>query len=367
MTKYLILNDTHLGAKRQGGVTPQSQEALRGFLQAEFRKALSHEADQVVIAGDLFDHFTVDPRDILECYKSLAWAMEQGKFVTLLSGNHDFRPRGSDLSSFDFLADVLWARFEGQMQVISSSIGLGQIGDGIWAIPSMPNQDLFDLELEKAYGLRTGTVAGDGLVDLIVHANYDNKFTQHSDHSLNVSKEFARKFTEAGGRILFGHEHVAKTDLGGKVVVFGNQTPASIADCLGNTEKYAHLLDSKGNLSKVQTWECGGYREVDWRDLDNCYRDADWLDPANDQGVGFVRVVGHASSAEAELVVDAIAKYRSKSQAFVVGDAVAREGLEGLGTMEDVSLEDIQGFDVFGALLEGMSEREAETLKGLQR
>jgi metallophosphoesterase superfamily enzyme len=360
MTKYLILNDTHLGAKRQGGVTPQSQEALRGFLQAEFVKALSHEADQVIIAGDLFDGFHVSLDDVAECYSSIAWALEQGKCLTLVSGNHDFRPRGGDLSSFNFLAEVLCAQFGDKVQLINSDAGLSPIGDGIWAIPSMPNQDLFDLELEKAYGLRTGTIAGDGLVDLIVHANYANAFTQHSDHSLNVSKEFARKFTEAGGRILFGHEHVAKTDLGGKVVIFGNQFPASIADCLGNTVKYAHFLDSKGGLFNVSTWNASGhngYREVDWRDLDI----------ANDQGVGFVRVVGHASSAEAELVVDAIAKYRSKSQAFVVGDAVAREGLEGLGTMEDVSLEDIQGFDVFGALLEGMNERETETLKGLQR
>ena len=189
---------------------------------------------------------------------------------------------------------------------------------------------------------------------MIVHANYANKFTEHSDHSLNVSREFAAKFVEAGGRILFAHEHQAKKDFDGKVWIMGNQWPSSVADCLGNNFKYAHRLEGSV-LSAISTWSVtdpSGYAEMDWQEL-------------VDIGVAFIRITGTATAEQAEAVVEAVAKFRKDSNAYVVSNAVKVDGMQAMDALEEASAESIKAFDVLGALLEGLSEREADILRGL--
>ena len=49
----------------------------------------------------------------------------------------------------------------------------------------------------------------------------------------------------------------------------------------------------------------------------------------------------------------------------MVGNAVKVDGLAEMDSLEAASAETIKSFDVFGALLEGMSERESEVLRSL--
>lgn len=346
----VIVNDVHLGVKRQGGTTPQTQQQLRDYLQDEFRGFMSnHRSDHVVIAGDLFDNFDVDLRDLLNCFETLSWFLKSKEAkLTLIAGNHDWSPRGDKLSGFHMLAGVL-PKDLGTLQVIDS--GLTPVAEDVWAIPHMPNQDLFDMELDKALAL-----AGSEIKFLILHTNYDNKFTLHSDHSLNVSREKAMAFAAAGCTLIFAHEHQAKSDLGGMVRVLGNQWPSSVADCLHNVHKFAHVLD--GDLIPIETWSREGpygFSQVSWRDLN----------PEAEAGEGFIRVTGEAASAEAEAVVEAIAKYRSKSPALVVSNAVHVEGMADMDAISEVSAESIKAFDVLAALMVELTEEEQKVVRSL--
>lgn len=351
-----ILNDVHLGARRQGGTTPQTQQKLRDYLQDRLSEFLDvHRGENLVIAGDLFDAFEVDSRDVLACYNAFAGFVSSGGMLTLVAGNHDWAPRGDKLSSFHFLTALLTSAYS--IEVIDK--GLSEVASGIWAIPHMPNQDLFDIELDKALRLNPPDISAltNPLTHLILHANYDNKFTVNSDHSLNVSREKAMAFADAGITLIFAHEHQAKSDLDGKVRVLGNQWPSSIADCLNNEVKYCHALEN-GELIKSSTWsraDIGGYTEMDWRNLD----------PDDETGNGFIRVVGEAAASEAEAVIEAISKYRAKSSAYVVGNAVKVAGMAEMNAMGEVSAESIKSFDVMSALLSELSEKEQEVVKGL--
>lgn len=354
-----VINDLHLGARRQGGTTPASQEALRGYLQASFDKFLQSVQDRVlVIAGDLFDGFDVETRDVITAYDSLSsflhkrpgtlasLAPENG--LVLVAGNHDWSPRGDKVSSFHLLAHMLKSRFGGRVLIVDHSVGLSKVVDGVWAIPHMPNQDLFNLELTKALKVSE-------LKFLILHANYDNKFTMHSDHSLNVSREVAQMFAELDVTLVFAHEHQRGSDLGGKVRIMGNPYPSSVADCLNNLDKVAHRIGGAGLEELLPTWSrtgAFGYAEIDWRELNS----------ELESGEGFIRVVGEASTAEAEKVVDAIAAYRAKSNAFVVSNAVKIEGLAEMTSVGAVSAEAIKSFDVLAALLQECDEREREVI-----
>ncbi len=344
-----LLNDVHIGVKRQAGTTPATQQALRGYISAAFDMAVRAASGTLVIAGDLFDAFEVDPQDLLNTYRTLSsFLASPDNTLVLIAGNHDWSPKDAKLSSFHLLAGVL-PRSPGKLVVIDE--GLTRIAGGVFAIPHMPNQDLFNLEIDAALGMSAQ------ITDLILHCNYDNKFAERSDHSLNLSREKAIAFSDAGVRLIFAHEHQAKKDLGGNVYVLGNQWPSSIADCLGNSQKSLHKLGaSASSIENVTTWEAEGqFAEVDWK----------VLDLQVDRTESFIRVVGNADAAEAEAVVNAVAKFRLKSNAYVVSNAVKIDGIAAIEGLMDISAEAIKAFDVLHALLEELSEEEQVVVKSL--
>ncbi len=345
-----ILNDVHLGAKRKSGTTPQSQQDLSDYLLSTFSLQVQSATGKLVIAGDLFDSFEVDSNTVLQAYLTLENHLANGAYLALIAGNHDWSPRGDKLSSFHLLAGLLKATYPGHITLIDKALTLVDLPTGTFAIPHMPNQDVFDLELERAIDI------GPTVQNLILHANYANGFCDHSDHSLNVSREVAERFAAKGIRLIFAHEHQAKQDFGGMVFVMGNQMPSSIADCLGNDAKYMHILNDNGGIHTQQTWrrfDAEGYAEIDWRELE--------LNPSGDKG--FIRVTGSAGAGEAEAVVNAISKYRAKSTSFVVTNAVRIAGMADMSAMGEVAAESIKTFDVLTALLEELDDRERKVVK----
>lgn len=349
----LIINDVHLGAVRKGGTTPATQVAIREYLQKALRTLLAGAEDNhLIINGDLLDSFSVEPTEVVRAYETLAdWLHEGGRTLTMIQGNHDANPRGDKLSSFHLLCHFLVSRF-GAATVRVIDKGFTQVSCDVWAIPHMSNQDLFDMEVAKAVKEANGKY-------LLLHCNYCSTFAEHSDHSLNISASQVTALADAGWHLILGHEHQSRNLP--HATVTGNQWPSSISDCLGHGsaqkdgKKYALRITQNG-LEHTQTWHAAeDYTEMDWHDLDT------------EATQRFIRVTGDASAAEAEAAMSAIAKFRQKSPALVIGNAVRVEGvsvIEGFG--EDMG-EAIKSFDVLGALLQELSVPEADVVRGLMQ
>jgi metallophosphoesterase superfamily enzyme len=339
MQPLTIINDTHVGAVRSAGTTPLTAWQLRQYALEEFEK-LVDQAGSLVILGDLFDTGHVPMADILRVWEILRAHCASGAPLYLVQGNHDLEKTLTTLSSFQFLCKLLEAEFPANFTAVTEPKFIHH--GSKYVIPHLANQDLFDAAL----------AAVPECDYLMVHCNYDNKFAVNSDHSLNLSLDQAMACKAK--YIIFAHEHQARTALGGKVFVAGNQFPTSIADCLGNHTKYLTQLTGVPGAApvRVETWSAvGNYVESDWR-------------IPCETNHKFIRVVGEASAAEAAEVVSAISKFRNKSKALVITNAVKIDGVED-GEQIKVSLEEVKSFDVLGALLECLDEREQGVVKKL--
>lgn len=343
----LIICDLHLNARRKAGTTPASQETLRGFIFDSFNDLLDRAQDEhLVILGDIFDSFEVEARDIVATFNCLSlWLSRGDNRLTLIMGNHDASAKGSKLSSFHLLAHMLCA-MNGNVKVVSHENGLTLIEGSVYAISHQLNQDLFNIEIDKAVSMGGGT--------LLLHANLENEFAQHADHSLNVDHEQVDALLAAGWNLVFAHEHQHRVARDGRVIVIGNQIPTSVADCLGPDTKYALELEPNGLTALREVLKVGDvFARVDWRDLDNA--------PERQ----FIRVEGEATANEAVDAVTAIAKFRQKSAAFVITNAIKVEGAVEFDTLAEMSFNQITTFSVLDALLEELEPREREAVKEL--
>jgi metallophosphoesterase superfamily enzyme len=348
----LVTNDLHLGTARVAGTTPKSAQALRMYLQDELRSLMhAHQDKHVVINGDLFDEYAVPVADILGFYQTAsAWldrTDDGSQKLVLGAGNHDLSKDSSRMSSFEFVAEILRQSYPDNVIVVLQP---QMIFDGVYMIPHVANQDLFELALDQ--------VPADAEV-VLLHANYHNGFTVQSNHALNLSEDQAKKLIEVreSRTILFGHEHQARRDLGGRVVMAGNQLPSSIADCLRNpgNKKYAHVISSAG-IEAIETWDGNeSFQDIDWQDISLGIRD----------GVQFLRVSGQAKAEQASDVISVISKLRQQLDAFVVSNAVQIEGVQDIADLPS-SLEMAKAqFDVLGFLYEQLTPRQAEVVRKL--
>lgn len=349
----IVLNDVHLSAQRSAGTTPASALQLRQWLQTSFRNFIRTVNEPLIINGDLFDSFSADNVDVLDCFHTLSTFAERNALY-LVAGNHDLAKDSNKLSSFEWLASVLRTIHPNNVFTIMSPTWLRS--RGIYVIPHLVNQQALDEAI--ACLLETvvpeATAYGNTIKFCLFHANYDNHFAAQADHSLNVSQEQALTLIAAGVMPVFGHEHPKRVvDLGdGDVLCTGNQWPSSISDCIGSKGKFAHRLLPSGNYESIQTWAPeGGYSEVDWRELDTF-----------DSNAQFVRVVGGAAFNEAAEVVSAVARLRQRSDAFVVSNAVKVAGAgDELELAENAQVS--QKVDVVNLLLEVLDEKEAARVK----
>lgn len=342
--RALIVNDTHAAVIRSSGTTLQTAAELRQRVLDNFEDSIMQHTDKHLIhAGDLFDQFEVPRADILKVFHVLSkWLATTDKRLILIKGNHDSNPRADKVSAWEFLCNILVAQYGEQVQVVGGE--LTQIDGNVFALGHCDNQDLMDMELDKALGINSGV--------LIAHANYDNHFAENSDHSLNISEDWAKQFVANGSRLYSGHEHPKRTLLKGGVIMFGTQYATSISDCLGRSAMYAHILEEDGSLTPIQTMDVTAeFIQVDWQDLAS----------VGDQQ--FIRVTGQVPQSQAGEVVTAIAKYRSKSPALIITNAVRIDGINNIEDFDGVSLEDIKAFDVREALLELFEPAERKALE----
>lgn len=337
-----IVNDLHFGVKRTAGTTHESQKVLTDWQFMKAAELLSHCKGPLTVNGDLFDKFEVDNATFLSTYGLFdTWLTDEQNSLTLIAGNHDLSRDSSKVSALAMLGVMLFQRYGKRVSMVN---GFGaMIGEGVYAISHVANQDLFDVQLK--------TVPPEAAF-VLLHCNYDNKFAEQSDHSLNLSPEQAAQLP---GFIVLGHEHQYRTALDEKVVIVGNQLPTSIADCLGPDWKYVAYLDSQMGGVRVHPWlhipEV--FARIDWRDLGKVETDAK-----------FIRVEGEAAAAEAASVITAISRYRQKSKAFVITNAVSIEGAAVMaGVME--SLRKAASVDVFVAILNILNEKQKVVVRRL--
>ena len=343
----IIFNDLHIGVKRTGGTTPRTAFALRNWLRGRFEEEIMQHTDKhLFINGDCLDNFEVDTSEVIQTVNIFKrWLDASSGDLYLGGGNHDFSAKADRISSFELLCHILTLAYPSRVTYYMD--GLKQMwNDKVWIIPHQLNQDLFDMELDDAISkVPSGST-------LFLHCNYDNQFAVHSDHSLNLSREKAIEINDAGIKLVIAHEHIKRVLRKDRVYITGNQFPTSVSDCLDpNGAKFAHVINPEGDLTPIETWSNeGGFIEVEWTQLNEVRDEL------------FVRVSGNASQASAEEAITAISKFRSTSTAFVITNAIKVEGMEGF---EEVSLEDIKGFDVASALLEKLEPKEQEIIKNL--
>lgn len=342
----LVINDTHACVVRSGGTTPVTASLLRQRILNNMETLIMQHTDKHIIhAGDLLDRFDVARADLLQVLVVLhRWLNASDKNLYLIRGNHDANPRADKVSSWTFLCSVLSAQYGDRIKVINGQ--LTQIHGNIYGLGHCDNQDLLELELEGVMELENPV--------LITHVNFDNKFADASDHSLHISRDWAKKFVAKGGRLYSGHEHNKSTHLGGKVVMFGTQDVTSVSDCLDCDAKYAHVIDASGELTPIMTLTVSDeFSQVDWQELGD----------APDKP--FIRVTGTVTADQAAHMINAISRFRQRSSALVVTNAVKITGAQGDFEVDAVSLEQIKAFDVLAALLDKLDPKQQATVKRL--
>lgn len=107
-------------------------------------------------------------------------------------------------------------------------------------------------------------------------------------------------------------------------------------------------------ITPIQTWSAAeDFAEVDWQDLANF-----------DGPQRFIRIVGKASAAEAAEMISTISKFRQKSDAFVVTNAVS---VEGMAAMDDLpaTMESMKAFDVLAYLHEQLEPEQSAVVAKL--
>jgi len=327
---YIIVNDNHRGLKRKTGVTQASLWDFQGRQEAILQAVVAGATGAtLVILGDLFDHGDVSYHVVLSVYQTLI--QHKGDIILVL-GNHDASKNLEKLSAFEFLCKLM-----PDAVMVNEPYDLEP---GCRIIPHLPNQEIFDVAVEQA--------SEDGIETLLCHCNYDNGFTVESDHSLNLTKEQAELFSH----VIMGHEH-NKRDLEG-IDILGSPLPCTIAEC--SCAKGYHTWEGPGSeLEFHETWNPEVAGDVDWKALDSTPADAE-----------FIRVTGEVKAEEAELVVDAVAKFRAQSDCYMVTNSVKIGALD-LGDLERSMETDLNTFEPMAVLKSLLTEENLTKLEAFQK
>lgn len=334
----MIINDTHLGVKRQTGTTQYSRQLLQEYMFALFDQLLTEtKGRDLLILGDLFDGFNVAKSVEIKVFAMLKqWAdNNQGNTLYLVAGNHDLSTDSANISSFENLCVYLREVLKDRVVEIRG----GYYRNGSTAVvPHMPNQKLFDAELDEL-------LASDGIEYVLLHCNYDNHFAKEADHSLNVSAERAAEFAAKGIQLVFAHEHKPR-DVGNCRII-GNQIPSSIADCLDNDIKRYATLGEDGLTYHTFGLVNDIYREIDWKDVHrSIYKP-------------FVRVTGTAEFHEAAEVLEVLSEARKlHPSAYVIGNAVKVGNVSFESDTPDV----LESIDIYKMVTDGVPRELSDRL-----
>lgn len=104
MAKFLHVADIHLGFDRYDS-KERTQDFFYAFQDALERYAIDEQVDFVLLAGDIFEHRTIQPATLNQSQVCLQRLKEAGILVLAIEGNHDNRPYGTKTSWLRYLCD----------------------------------------------------------------------------------------------------------------------------------------------------------------------------------------------------------------------------------------------------------------------
>lgn len=104
MPRFLHIADIHLGFDRYDS-KERALDFYLAFQDVIDRYAIDAQVDFVVIAGDLFEHRTIQPNVLNQAQRALQDLRAAGIPVLAIEGNHDNRPYGTKTSWLRYLAD----------------------------------------------------------------------------------------------------------------------------------------------------------------------------------------------------------------------------------------------------------------------
>ncbi len=104
MPRFLHVADIHLGYDRYDN-PERTKDFFFAFQDVIERYAIAEAVDFVVIAGDLFEHRTLQPNILNQAQVCLQMLQEAHIPVLAIEGNHDNRPYGVKTSWLRYLAD----------------------------------------------------------------------------------------------------------------------------------------------------------------------------------------------------------------------------------------------------------------------
>lgn len=336
---YMIVNDLHLGLRRQTGVTKRS---LASFNEWQFEQAkeilLSHPERDLILLGDVFAEFAVEYIVLQRIATILMLRLKLGhRKVLVCEGNHDLSKDQTKASAIRMLGWLLSALAPAGA-VVYVGDGAVEIEPGVFAVPHLINQEAFEAALT---GLpKKSTV--------LLHANFDNPFAAEKLHSLNLSPAQAGDFD----MVLSGHEHVRSHR--GNVFMLGSPWPCNIGEA--EVDHGYHLWDGPGHEPEfVPTWSSAEHcLAIDWKDLGSEISNT----------IQFIRVTGEAEAAEAALVIEAIDKFRASSDAFFITNSV-KVGTISMEAVEEAEA-NIEQFDPLKSLFALLPAEMVTRIKSLR-
>ncbi|MEM9447370.1 MAG: DNA repair exonuclease [Cyanobacteria bacterium P01_E01_bin.6] len=104
MVRFLHVADVHLGFDRYDN-KERSQDFFYAFYDALEQFAVGESVDFVIIAGDLFEHRTIQPATLNQAQRCLALLKDASIPAIAIEGNHDNRPYGTKTNWLRYLAD----------------------------------------------------------------------------------------------------------------------------------------------------------------------------------------------------------------------------------------------------------------------
>lgn len=104
MPRFLHLADVHLGFDRYDNKT-RTKDFFLALQDALQKYAVAEKVDFVVIAGDLFEHRTIQPNILNQAKICLQLLKTAGIPVLAIEGNHDNRPYGTLTNWLKYLCD----------------------------------------------------------------------------------------------------------------------------------------------------------------------------------------------------------------------------------------------------------------------
>jgi DNA repair exonuclease SbcCD nuclease subunit len=323
--KFLFWTDPHLGLSRSAHTTAASRERLRSAINQQVRDIV--ELDGIkVCAGDLFDTCFNNEATIVEGYNAAI------NCERVLAGNHDLANREGAVPSMRLLEEMeIESIVLGDPNTTDYSYDFYIVGLDrcvhLYMVPHKSSQQLFDATLAEVveHAQRESPMAGTSV--LCLHCNYDSGFATQ-DSTLNLTREQAKQLLEKFDYVLLGHEHVPRSDFGGRLQILGNIHPTSFSDI---SDKYIWFLED-GKLRSELIWNSNQRAICDWAWL---------LDPHIESGgtkypttprwdgIQFIDVVGEAPAEQMPAISRAIQKlWQDVPSALMIRNNVKSEALQ---------------------------------------